>query len=97
MPFYEYKKHRQPDGELVNPGFVMRHEWGNMLPQNNTYVCYIPPEDQREFYVPDTLVSVTKEEFIQRVRDSGVSDSDLDSALQWAEEFWTHFEGLDNQ
>jgi hypothetical protein len=94
MPFYEYKKHRTPDGQLVNPGFIERDEWSNLLPENNTCVCYIPPESKRDYYVPDTLVQLTKEEFIARV--GRMPTDDADATAIWAEEYWSDFEALDN-
>lgn len=95
MPFYEYKKHRQTDGRVVNPGFVMSNLWGDLLGKSDkTYVCYIPPESQRDFYIPDTLLELTHDEFMQRVSDVMGNDANV---VAWAEDYWSYFLALDNK
>lgn len=107
MPFYEYKKHRQTFSDvLVDPEFI-RYDQGNMLydPDNKTYVCYIPAEVKRDYYIPDTLVEITKEELLSRALKIsqagfiGTADSPMsvEEITQWINGMWSDFEQLYNE
>jgi hypothetical protein len=61
MPFYEYRNHRV-NGRSVPPEFI-----DNSLHLNKsdgTDIAYIP--DNRDYYIPDTLLEVTVEEVKER-------------------------------
>ena len=66
MAYYEYKNHT--DGM---PNFVIN---GGAFynPSNNTHVTYIP--DDVTFWIPDTLVKLTKAEVEQRALDIHASN-----------------------
>ena len=64
MPLIEYKLHRDPEKGNVVPGFVERHL--GLRNNNLTYVGYIRPSDQRNFYVPDTVTVLDRDAFIAR-------------------------------
>lgn len=62
MAFYEYKNHRIGKDSL-KPDFI-----DFPLPlemDNGTNIAYIPNEEERNYYVPDTLVEVT----IDQIKD----------------------------
>ena len=58
MAYYEYKNHKNGPPEFVTHGGSFYN------PQNFTYVTYIP--DNIQYYIPDTLVELTKQEVKQR-------------------------------
>jgi hypothetical protein len=91
MAFYEYKNHRVGKDSL-KPDFI-----DFPLPldmDNGTNIAYIPNEEDRNYYVPDTLVEVTIEQIknrallIHNIRPFGplVGDSWSDSdVINWIE------------
>lgn len=64
MKIVEYKKHLV-DGYLVDPEFIF---FGNVFNDNvnNTWIGKVLDEAERKYYIPDTLVELTREELIQR-------------------------------
>ena len=67
MPFYEYKKNKVVHASVV-PDFIQTafHFWD---PETKTDIGYIPHEDKRDYYVPDSLVEVTLEDLVARTLD----------------------------
>ena len=64
MAFYEYMKNRV-NGETIVPEWV---DHGPFLSKSDgTHVTYIP--DDRDYWVPDTLVELTNDDIIQRFLD----------------------------
>ena len=65
MKIVEYKKHLV-NGCLIDPEFIVS---GNMFndPINNTWVGKILDESERKYYVPDTLLELTRDQLIERV------------------------------
>lgn len=62
MPVAEYMLHKEGHRRLV-PEFISdRGHWYN--PADHTYIGWI--DDNPDHYVPDTIVYLTKEEFITR-------------------------------
>jgi hypothetical protein len=64
MPFYEYKNHRIGNATF-KPDFIA-HPLG-LEKADGTNIAYIPNPNDRNYYVPDTLVEVTIEEIHARV------------------------------
>lgn len=63
MKFYEYKRHLI-NGQLRDPEFVVNGgHWFN--PVDFTYVAVSP--DVAEYYIPDTLVELTRDQLNDRV------------------------------
>jgi hypothetical protein len=63
MAFYEYKNHRVGKDSL-KPDFI---EFPLPLEMDNgTNIAYIPNEQDRNYYVPDTLVEVTIDDIKNR-------------------------------
>jgi hypothetical protein len=62
MPVAEYKLHKEGHRRLVPEFIDDRGHWHN--PVNHTYVGWI--EENPDHYVPDTIVYLTKEEFVTR-------------------------------
>jgi hypothetical protein len=63
MPVAEYKMHKQGNGRIV-PDFIKDGgHWYN--PDDHTFIGWIP--ENPDYYVPDTLVYLTKEQFLERV------------------------------
>jgi len=63
MAVAEYMFVVNQHGKLEVPGFISdRGHWMN--PADHTYVGWIP--ETREFYVPDTVTTLTKAEFVAR-------------------------------
>lgn len=62
MAVIEYMLHKDGPRRQV-PDFVGdRGHWFN--PGNNTYIGWV--DDERDYYVPDTVASLTKSEFVTR-------------------------------
>ena len=62
MAVVEYMMQLQ-DGKLVVPEYIKdRGHWKN---SSNTYVGWL--DDSREYYVPDSLIQLTKDEFKSRI------------------------------
>ena len=65
MPVIEYKMTIKENGKLEVPGYVEdRGYWYNSA--NHTYIGWVKPEGEREYWVPDTIVELTKDEFVTR-------------------------------
>lgn len=63
MPFYEYKNHKIGKDSL-KPDFI---EFPLPLDMDNgTNIAYIPNEEDRNYYVPNTLVEVTNDDIKNR-------------------------------
>jgi len=63
MAVVEYMLHRDNAGRNQVPDFIGdRGHWGS--PINNTFLGWIP--DNRDYYVPDTLETLTKEQCVAR-------------------------------
>ena len=64
MPVIEYKMTIKENGKLEVPGYVEdRGYWPNSA---HTYVGWVKPESEREYWVPDTIIELTKDEFVTR-------------------------------
>jgi hypothetical protein len=62
MPVAEYKMHKQGHRRLV-PDFIDdRGHWFN--PVDHTYIGWV--EENPDHYVPDTIVFLTKDQFVAR-------------------------------
>jgi hypothetical protein len=91
MSFYEYKNHRVGKDSL-KPDFI---EFPLPLEMDNgTNIAYIPNEEDRDYYVPDTLTEVTVDDvknralIIHNIKPFGplVGDSWSDSdVINWIE------------
>lgn len=64
MQIVEYKKHLVDD-ELKDPEWVVR---GSLLynPLDKTYIGFVLDEEDREYYLPDTVSILTEEEVVIR-------------------------------
>jgi hypothetical protein len=62
MPVAEYMLHKQGHRRLVPEFIDDRGHWYD--PVNHTYIGWI--EENPDHYVPDTIVYLTKEEFVAR-------------------------------
>ena len=61
----EYKLHRNDEGNLKTPDWVVNG--GNyMNPADNTLVAFIPEESERDWWVPDGLVTYDEQDFVDR-------------------------------
>lgn len=65
MPVIEYKFERVEGGGLRAPLFVEDGGYWQS-PIDKTLVGWTPPESEREYYVPDSIVEFTKQQFIDR-------------------------------
>lgn len=62
MPVVEYKMHKQSNTKIV-PDFIKDGgHWYN--PDDHTFIGWVP--ENADYYVPDTLVTLTKEQFMSR-------------------------------
>ena len=65
MPVIEYKFIINDVGKMQIPGYVEdRGHWNN--PADHTYLGWVKPESEREFWVPDTIEEKTKAECVTR-------------------------------
>ena len=67
MAIVEYKLQKVGKNALRAPDWVEDGGyWRN--PADKTLIGWVPEEADREYYVPDTVVSLTRDEFIQRLK-----------------------------
>ena len=65
MPVIEYKFVINDMGKMQIPGYVEdRGHWYNSA--DHTYLGWVKPESEREFWVPDTIEEKTKAECVTR-------------------------------
>lgn len=64
MAIVEYMLHRNDQGHKIVPPFIIDggHWWN---PADFTMVGWV--EDQRDYYVPDSLLILTREQFASRI------------------------------
>lgn len=61
----EYRLVKNDEGRLCAPSWVS--EGGHFHnPNDHTYIGFIPVEQEREWYVPDTVSMLTEQEFVNR-------------------------------
>ena len=60
----EYKLHRNEKGNLTTPSWMS--DGGYYQAANKSMVGFVPSESEREWYVPDSAVSLSEAEFITR-------------------------------
>lgn len=66
MPVIEYKFQISETGRNVIPGYVEdRGHWYNSA--DHTYMGWVKAEADREYWVPDTILELTKAEAVTRV------------------------------
>lgn len=65
MILVEYKLHKAGKNALKAPDFIEDGGYWKS-PIDNTMVGWVKPENEREYYIPDTLLVLTKDEFIVR-------------------------------
>jgi len=68
---YEYKMHRV-SGALVHPEWV---EDGGYFWNGSTYIAIIPDDQSRNYYVPDTLEELSKDDLINRLLEIQTNES----------------------
>jgi hypothetical protein len=67
MPVVEFKLHKINRRGLCVPDFVIAGSpWVDHL--NFTQIGWVHPVEKRPYYVPDTLVELSKEDFIQKIK-----------------------------
>lgn len=85
MPVVEYKLHKVGRNAQRAPEWV--DDGGYWLnPADNTLVGWVLPESDREYYVPDTVVELSRVDFIARVQSmhvvSPMSNSNEDPEVE---------------
>lgn len=63
MIIIEYMKHTK-DSVLVDPDWVID---GGHFPLNNTWIGLIPEIEDRKFYIPDQVITLSISEFKERL------------------------------
>ena len=72
--YLKYKMHMTAKG-MMNPPWVQDGgHFGNS--STNEWIGFTPDEADREYYVPDTVTSLTKAELKTYVRTLGLTDPD---------------------
>jgi hypothetical protein len=67
---YEYRMHRV-QGSLNHPDWI---EDGGYFWNGSTYLAVISDDSRRNYYVPDTLVELTKSDLLNRLIERQYSD-----------------------
>lgn len=79
MKIVEYKKHLL-NGVLVDPEWIVKG--GEFYDSNTkTFIGLVLPEEERGYYIPDTVVYMTIEELYQRVIDHNTSQPYIKSKI----------------
>lgn len=83
MKIVEYKNHKI-DGQIVMPEFV---EFGGFFfdPKTKTYIGVIDEDEECEYYVPNTLKMLTKEQLIDR--QTAINDGSVNDVDRWYTQF----------
>jgi len=103
MAYYEYMNELY-EGKTKQPQFVTNG--GSFYdPENYTYVTYI--EDNRNYYIPDTLVELTKEQVLNRALEihsrvaykkiicgQGLEDMTEQDVIDWVNNYFTDMENI---
>ena len=61
----EYKLHRNEKGNLTTPSWMSDGGY-YQNPTDKTMIGFVPSESERDWYVPDSAVSLSEAEFISR-------------------------------
>ena len=64
MPIVEYKLNIREDGSLTHPSYIKDHDFYES--NSKTFLGFVIPESERDYWVPDTLTSVSVAEAITR-------------------------------
>jgi hypothetical protein len=83
MKLVEYKKHIV-GGVLVKPDWI---HYGEYLKENNTFLGYVLDEEDREYYVPDTVTELSFQDLFDRVRRVNPSWNDHEKEA-YAQKIW---------
>lgn len=98
---YAYRLHRNKDGLLVTPEFI---ENGGYFFDGYSYLAVVPSEEDRKYYVPDTLEEIslealkarlialqnTSEKQVTAQGDRPLTDAEV---IDFAEQWWaTHIQ-----
>ena len=65
MVLVEYKLHKVGKNAKQAPHFIIDGGY-HMSPLDNTMVGLVEDEADRDYYIPDTITTLTKEEFMAR-------------------------------
>jgi len=83
---YEYKLHRNHNGNLIQPSWIER---GGFLFQESTktYVGFTPVENERDYFVPDEVLKLDKAAFVSRGiaihgNDPFINDEKIDARAE---------------
>jgi hypothetical protein len=71
MAIVEYKLNINNDGVEHHPAYIKDHAYYDAT--TKTFLGYVLPESERNYWVPDTLVEVTLEQAITRCLSGDVS------------------------
>lgn len=61
----EYKMHLIGQNMLSAPSWMLRGGF-YFNPVDKTYIGFIPPEDERDYWVPDGLQTLTEDDLVNR-------------------------------
>ena len=61
----EYKLHRNDEGNLKTPDWVI-NDGHSFDSKNKTLVAFIPEESERDWWIPDNLVTYDEQGFVDR-------------------------------
>lgn len=74
MAYLKYKLHMTAKGMMTPPWVEDGGYFGNS--STNEFIGWTPDEANREYYVPDTVTTLTKAELKTHVRGLGLQDED---------------------
>ena len=91
MAIVEYKLNITADGVSIHPPYIKNHAFYDS--SSKTYLGYVLPEGERDYWVPDTLVEFTEQEAVDRCLagtvgrilnpgDAEMTDSELEQAVR---------------
>ena len=61
----EYKLHRNEKGNLVTPSWMSDGGY-YQNPADNSLIGFVPSENERKWFVPDSVKTLTQAEFVAR-------------------------------
>lgn len=64
MIVIEYKKHLI-NGATQNPDWVVQGDFFQN-PEDNTFIGVVLPEEERDYYIPDSLITLSRDAVINR-------------------------------
>lgn len=80
----EYKLNIDNNGNTYHPPYIKEYAYYDSI--TKTFVGYVLPESERDYWVPDTLIELTEDQLIYRVLNGEVSKQRMPNNITLTDE-----------